>query len=257
MPAVSPIFIPAKGGDAELVGSGVLLRVGESEFVATAAHVMDIARHQLHIGSETRIVHVKSEFSNTTSQDGNRDSDRFDLALIPLQKDEVAQMEGARFLSLDELEPSEAPDHRPILGSKYFLLGFPATRQRRTVHDTVHVDPLLFSARAMESAQYVERGWSEQQHLMIEYDKKQCWTVDGQITAPDPYGVSGGGLFRVRGWFGEEPETETLVALPIRYTGKTGKSIVATRVNVLLDGLAQRYPHVRDEIRTFLSSRQT
>ena len=249
LPAVSPIFIPAPNGDAQVIGTGILLRVGPSEFVVTAAHVMDIARHEFYVGGESRIVAVSGRYTNTHAPGGLRANDRFDLAIIPLRESEVADLRDSRFLALEELEPSEVVDYRPTWGSKYLMVGFPATKQGKTRDNVVQVDPLRFAARARPLADYVDTHWSPRDHLIIEYDKKVAWTLNGQVTLPDPNGVSGGGLFRIRGWVGEEDERETLVAIPIEYLGKRAKAVVGTRVDHVLVGIMKEYPHLSPYIR--------
>lgn len=248
LPAISPVFIPSQKGDADLVGSGVLLRIGPSELLVTAAHVMDIAKGDLHIGGESQIVDISGEYSET-GDPATRDSDKFDLAILPLSQAHVSQLRDARFLSLDDLEPFETVDHRPVIGSKYLLLGFPATKQSVTRDGNVRVDPLRFVAQARPTTEYEIHGRDPSHHLLLEYNKKRGRAITGQVTLPDPYGVSGGGVFRVRGWAGEEAERETLVAIPTHYTGRVGKSVICTRIAEVLRGVMKRYPHLVSHIR--------
>jgi hypothetical protein len=210
---------------------------------------MDIARNQFYVGGESRIVGVSGRYSNTVSVTGRREDDHFDLAIIPLRDRDVADLRDSRFLSLEELEPSEVVDHRPVWGSKYLMVGFPVKKQGTTRNDVVQVEPLRYTARARPDSAYVGTPWRPDSHLLVEYDKKIAWTLNGQVTLPDPYGVSGGGLFRIRGWVGEEEERETLVAIPIQYLGRSGKAVVGTRVDIVLQGLLKEYPHLERYVR--------
>lgn len=250
LPSLAAVIIPNERDEPEVIGSGVFLRTGPSQFVITAAHVMDQARGKMHIGGESRIVSVAGHYSHTLPPDGStsRAGDRFDLALVPLADREMEGLRDCRFLGVDELEPRELVDLRPVVGSKYLLLGYPCSKQR--VRDGVpHLEPLRFVGRARPLSEYRVRGWDPRRHLLIEYDRKRAWNLAGRVTLPKPYGLSGGGLFRVRGWVGEEPEQETLVAIAIEYAGAAGKTVIGTRISVCLEGIAQRYPHLQPWLR--------
>jgi hypothetical protein len=241
LPAICPVLIPSRTGDPEVVGSAVLIRVGPSEFLVTAAHVMDIAQDQFYVGAEETIVGISGRFTATVAPNGNRNDDHLDLAVLPLAEHEVRDLRSCRFLSLDELEPLERPDHRPVVGSKYLLVGYPCSKQKIGADGILNVAPMRFVANARPAAEYCA-PWVPQDHVMIEFDKKTSWGVGGKITPPDPYGVSGGGIFRVRGLLGGGRQSERLVAIPIVYTGKSGKSVIGTRISAVLSHIAAEYP---------------
>lgn len=241
LPAVGPVFVPDRRGEPEVIGSAVFLRVGPSHFVITAAHVTDRAGGQVYVGGESRIVGISGQYSRTLGS-GAGSADPFDLAVLPLRDSEISELRDCRFLNLEDCEIGE----RAIVGrpgsSKYLLLGYPFSKQKGLRDDTVLLDSMKLLAEACPDSEYTRFGKNPAGHLMIGFDKKRSANLNGVVTPPDPYGVSGGGIFRLRGWTGEEAETETLVAIAIEWTRRAGKSIIGTRIDVCLDGIRRRYP---------------
>lgn len=247
-PATIPIFTAGEDGEPELLGSGLLLRVGSSEFIVTAAHVMDRAMHEFWVGSDDRLVGIKGPYSHTAAPKGDRDLDLFDLAIVPLREPEVSELRRCRFLSLDDLAPFEVPDLREVVGSKYLMFGYPCTRHDKRREQ---VRPLKYISRACPAADYAPIGITPSTHIVLNYDKKRGYTVDGQITLPDPHGISGGGIWKLQGFHGDDFEAEHLVAIAIEWR-KGQKVAFGTRVRVLLDGITLRYPHVAKHVRDFI-----
>lgn len=83
-PGVRPIIAETSKGP-ELVGSGVLLRVGDGGFLLSAAHVLDERQRPLFVASAGGVLAVEGEFlTSALPASGRRDDDQSDVGIVRL-----------------------------------------------------------------------------------------------------------------------------------------------------------------------------
>lgn len=236
LPAIPPIMVPNKAKNLEVVGSGVLVRVGPSEFLVTAAHVMDQARHGLHIAGPSNVVHISGKYAETTGA-ANRARDKIDLALFPLSEREVVQLRDARFINVLEFEVTSVSEPRPPGDEMLLLIGYPVSRQPHPQNAVVDPRHFYYIGTEGQASEYSRLEWNVTDTVLMTYEKKHTLNRLAQrVTTPDPYGMSGGGVFRLF--------DRKLVAVPIHYLGRQHNLVAATRAIHIIHGLRQRFKHV-------------
>lgn len=236
LPAIAPVMVPNKAKNLEVVGSGILLRVGPSEFLVTAAHVMDQACHGLHIAGPSNVVHISGRYAETTGV-ANRARDKIDLALFPLSEREVVQLRDARFINVLEFEVYPVSELRRPGDEMLLLIGYPVSRQPRPQNDVVDPRHFYYIGTEVQASEYSRWEWNAADTVLMTYEKKHTLNrLAERVTTPDPYGMSGGGVFRLFDL--------KLVAVPIHYLGRQHDLVAATRAIHIIHGLRQRFKHV-------------
>ena len=82
--------------------------------------------------------------------------------------------------------------------------------------------------------------------LVLPFEKKDIWTITGQVSAPDLNGISGGGLWRVPVHDESRIGDTRLAALGIECQAKgRHRHIRATRIRTVLTAVFNSFPDLR------------
>jgi hypothetical protein len=113
---VTPIFDVNERGEAELLGSAVLIELGGSEFLCTANHVVEAnAKSTLYIDGPSKMEVLEGEFSV---------SKEHDVAVLKLTDGQIKLLKKYSRLKADKIG-----SQTQILACKYVeLVGFPETK---------------------------------------------------------------------------------------------------------------------------------
>lgn len=243
----SPVYFQTRSG-ASHVGSAVLLSVAGIKFVITAAHVVN-ASHQgeLFIGAGTTPVRIGgSKTTPKLATGASRDQDKNDIAIIALDEASAERFPETDFLTVQELAPLRTPHHED-----YFLVaGYPESKQRLRLREN-QIDTGLYPLVAVSqpASEYPLASVSPAENLLLGFNKKETWRRDvGRLTAPDPYGMSGCGVWWLEGYTSPALSPPRLDAIAIEWHRGRRKRILATRIYVVVDGLKQAFPATRDEL---------
>lgn len=235
--AVWPIYCPGRRSPFQHLGSAVLLRIIDHYFAVSAAHVLDRARNgKLYMGIGTEVAELGGRFFSTSSGG----PDRFDLAVWFLDAGLVAASGNPGYVTPDHIAKVAVlvePD-------THIVIGFPHTKQpKRAAGRELPTVPLTHAGHALATERIRGLGYDPAFHLLIEFDKKKSYGSRGRVTSPDPYGMSGGGVWAIPQIF-VEPAPETLfTAIAIEWRRKE-KAILASRVQPCLALIAREVPAV-------------
>jgi len=245
----TPIYRPDARGKPEAIGSAVMLAIGPIRFLVSAAHVLnERSHHNLYFPTESELVPLRGDFTRIFSTAARtEEDDHVDLAVVRLSGDPWTSLDDKHFTQWLEL------DHAGhfLMDYAFALLGYPLTKQRDPVHGPFLVAQ-AYRLIALECGQrvYDQERFDPNVHLLVGFDKRKTWSVDGQETAPHLYGVSGGGLWSFRKHSVlEATRPPWLAAIAVEWRAKGQyKYVLATRITVVLDALVQRYPDVRSTV---------
>jgi len=203
---------------------------------------MDIAPGKLHISNTQELVRVSGHYSHTLAASVSRHEDKFDLAIVPLSDDVTARLRDLRFLDISDLAPDHVPTYQTPFASRYLVLGYPASKARVRSDGSFDIEYLLYIGEQQHPVGIARHGCTAVFHLIIDNDKKRSNNVGGRVTAPDPYGISGGVVFYLGEGLRINSGAEKLVGIAVEYAGTARKAMAATRIGVILDGLQLRHP---------------
>lgn len=243
----SPVYFQTRSG-ASHVGSAVLLSVAGIKFVVTAAHVVDASlQGELFIRAGTTPVRIRGTKTTPKLATGaSRDRDKIDIAIIALDEASAERFPATDFLTVQELAPLGTLRHED-----YFLVaGYPGSKQRLRLRED-QIDAALYPLVAVSqpASEYPLASMSPAENLLLGFNKKDTWRRDvGRLTAPDPYGMSGCGVWWLQGYTSSVLSPPRLDAIAIEWHTGRYKRMLATRMHVVIDGLKQVFPATRDEL---------
>ena len=165
---VTPIFDVNDKGEAELLGSAVLIEVSGHTFLCTAKHVIDgNATSTLYIDGSSKMEVLEGQFHATAG---------LDVAILKLSPDQITTLGKYTPLSSDHIAgPAE------ILAARYAnLVGFPETKNRK-LYQHNKIKGLIYSVGGMVIESTLEK-------VRVSFNRKQ--NIDAKtrkrVQAPDP-----------------------------------------------------------------------
>lgn len=245
--ATVPIVGVTHRNQPDPVGSAVLFEVGNQTFAMTAAHVLDFLESDTELAflGSPGVVELSGEYFRTPMPLEGRSADRVDLAFIELSREQRNKLGDIRAIQPGDLLMDHVPDRRPILRSKYLMLGYPVTQQPRQIVDGAYV-PISLSGILHETrdlALYAMLGVEQATHLILHFNRAEFANADGAVFAPHPRGASGGGIWILDGMMDSAVPAPRprLVAIAIEYE-KKHHCVVGTRIRPLIDQIRVRTP---------------
>lgn len=229
--STSPIYAQSADGKVESVGTGLFLRFAGRHFVVSAGHVLQLLRHErLLIGGE-RLIPLKGRFFTSPSAD-------VDLGFFPLSEEQTKQLDGARFLTTDDIDLEARPYLR-----RYYLVGFLAQDNApECLVQEVASAAVCYLVAPASTGKYGRLGLSRRQHWLYAFDRRALYAGEAAAeTEPVPEGLSGSSVWQFRSL----PAHDKLVAIVIEHS-ETHRVLVGARLTPLLGSLAA---YSADEIR--------
>lgn len=241
LPALTPLYNEAGGAQhPKLVGSGVVVRGTRAAVLLTTAHVVDdLGTGPAYFGCGGVVVSLpRQRYTSPLPTSGMRDDDLVDLACFVLEPEHLAALGPT-----DALWPHQLELAPPTSDAYDALLvgGFPATRQPRRLSEVIAPDgtreldyraiPLQLLSEEHPRAAYEARGLDPRTHLLVRYNPKDFWRGDAPTIGPNLPGVSGGGVWRLPGFYrmpAIEPRLVGIVTDWLR--GADLKGVRATRL---------------------------
>lgn len=242
--ATVPVYLESTPAP-EHIGSGILIRIGDEHFMFTAAHVADFrSSGALYLGGESFPIRMFGTVTHTKPPHGDRLRDKVDAALIHLSEETTRHLQAHEFLSIGELDVASMPRHDDY----YLVAGYPCTQQR-FVSNTGMIEALLYPFVAVSKleASYTDISLDPNHHILLGFSKKEMWRRDrGRVTAPDLYGISGGGIWWLPDYTGPHCDWPRLHALAIEWHVDSRRQVLGTRISVLLSAVWRDFPALRD-----------
>jgi hypothetical protein len=107
------------------------------------------------------------------------------------------------------------------------------------------VPMFMLTSVALSREGYGKLGVDDESHVVLEFDRRQLNTPTGQQTAPNPNGISGGGIWGFRERQGGDPR---LVGITIERHRQPVKASVGTRLSVFFEVIRSRWPELSGDI---------
>lgn len=235
-----PIYGESRRPHPFLVGSGVLMRVGQVEIVITAAHVMAAAvRTHPYLGVGGQVNDFRCKYFSTRSP-----VDRLDLAVCFLAPGVAGSAPDEDFASPEDVFRVPVTVKR----ATHLLVGYPHTKQPKALEGNVYAaHPMIHACHSLRPEEHLALGYDPLLSVLVEFEKKRVWQLAGRATAPDPHGVSGGGLWIVPDLFEQIPTPPKLAAIAIEWHRGTRGRILTTRVQPAIALIARELPEYRNE----------
>lgn len=231
-------------GRPDVLGTAFIVAVGHFRFIVTAAHVVEAGNSSaLRFGRG--IVANPGSVKVVTSgmpPSGRRVDDRVDLAVWQADEQLTAALlaQGTHPIEIESIGVGDLAES----GDHYVFSGYPASRTR-TNRATREIDPGPVSANclAVVDDRLVDLGLHRTTHIIGAFDRRRMANLQGQqITAPEPWGMSGGPVWKIQG------NDCCLVGVGIEYL-EGSNVLVATRLGAVVALLRASFP----ETRPFLS----
>jgi hypothetical protein len=242
----APLFVADDRGTPVQVATAILLQIGSSRLLVTATHVtVDWPGLAINVGDE--FVHVRGKLVTAHSvavNPGSRE-DKLDLAVVRLDDSLAQRIDDDHVTTLGDLDLTA-----PVIGRDPFVLaGYPAKRNSNGLSGdefTARAYSLLLHDADLST--YAAASIDPSTQLMLPFEKRDTWTIEKQVSAPDLKGISGGGLWRVP--INDEAVRETrLAAIAVEQHPKgVHRHMRATRVSVLLSLVYNLHPDLRAPI---------
>jgi hypothetical protein len=204
--AICPIFRQSNVG-FEQIASGVLLVVGNVQFLLTAAHVTDERRKTpLFIPAKKGFVNLFGLFiESPMPTSGSRSDDKRDVAVLKLSPDLVARVhDHLLFLEHHDCDLADVTKANDV----YTIIGYPA-KKSGIDGNAVITDQFSLSGDGVMDKRFEELGLDPQRHVIVQHRKKRAIHYSNMLRwrPPHPQGMSGGGIFA---WDKALPEMSAL-----------------------------------------------
>lgn len=230
--STAPLYRPDGRNRRELFATGLFFEHLGRHFVLSAAHALvELRTQQVWVGGEGTIVQLTGPFFHS-GQPGqvDFDNDSFDIGFVPLTQEQVAALNDVVYVSDCATEKTLS---QSSVG-RYLAVGFVASDFRPSASRApITVEGTGILAAPAPREKYVERGVSEDTHLLLAFDRLRTHSEDGQAATPRIIGMSGCGIWR-RGLM---PFCDTAAALLTEHHDRGSNFIVSTRLSVIIPAL--------------------
>lgn len=174
---ITPLFDVNDKGEAELLGSAVLLSISNEIFLCTAKHVIDGNQAStLYFDGLSRFEVLEGDFLA---------SDDHDIAVLRLTPQQALAFQKYRPLQEDEIA-----DQSQTAKSNYVeFAGFPASKNKKVFKRNKIKKSLQINGCSVVSVTSTR--------VRVKFNRNQNIDSDTRlrVTAPDPHGMSGGAMF--------------------------------------------------------------
>ena len=243
--SILPLYTVDDRGYPAPLGTCVLLMVGSTPFMISAAHVLEVAPKQIiYIGGEL-LTAMTGHLTHTKATQG-RDHDRIDISACKLAPRTVEYLGRVRFLAVSDIDVNHVLDYaRP---KPYLVVGFPVSKQPRLRDAVQDAYPMLIGTRLAPLSAFESEKLDPQHSLLFEFDIENVESEHGFGRAPSPYGISGGAVLDTSEFYSRNAVPK-LVGIIVEHAGPQRQCLLATRMETVLGMLVRRYPELGADLR--------
>ena len=241
---VIPLYSENREDGPFLLGSSVLLKVGDRLFLVSAAHVLDFGEsNPIFLPTTEGLQRLSGDGVRAVKPQGGRLQDPFDFSCLDISGFSVdphyVPVDASRIDADQPLSPNAV----------YMALGYPGS-MNRLQRSLPRLKPkhYPFGSVIAEESDYAHLPLSAQSHIAMSFDRSRVRTSNGDVvTAPVPKGMSGGGIWKVY-------DADSGVLSEPNLTGITttwypdDKLFVGTRIALVLEAIGLRFPELRDAL---------
>lgn len=236
-----PLYVNDKYGRPDQFGTGFFVRAGGSNFLVSAAHVLDLTRTKnvFFYAAPNKLRSLNGRVL-TTGHPDKRDDDLLDVGVMKLTGDAMPPYpEVDKFpMDISYLKPS----YLPRSGKHYVIVGFPATKSRVDTKDRAAlVSPYAYRSDSTEENEYFTQGVGVETHVLLPLDLKKGLDPAGHVRAfPKPQGMSGSPIVVLYDQTESDGDSRVfpVVAVGTRYR-KMSKVLIGTDVRFVLGAIEQ------------------
>ena len=232
----TPIYAVDERGGPYLLGSGVLIDVADATYLATAAHVLDQNSDSNLYLPGNPLVALRGRAAKTRAPLGDRNEDSVDLGMVKLDKAIVASVVQVNRIGANDIDPSDSP--RRFTG--YGFAGYPSSQNKPRPGRKLRMSSSIVTVVPVEESRYAEVGAHPLIHFAGDFKRDAILDRSGKrVTAPDPHGMSGGGVWRL-GRFQELEHRSvkpSLIGIGIEFH-KENRLLLGIRASFLVASLA-------------------
>lgn len=247
-----PLYRVRRNEHPEAFASGILIAIEDARFLLSAGHIFDqpVKGEMLGVGLCGRIIIVQGVPRRLRSP-RKSGRDHFDIATFALSGPDWRAMAIDHFLSIDEV----TIDCAGVSKGAYAAIGYPVTKQPAVRTTNVVANAYRLAATGSSIDVYESLGYDQTINLLLGFDKRKIWG-DGRLqTAPDPIGMSGGGVWSFGGHLGSAITPPLLIGIAIEWCDKTRhKVIVSTRMEQILLAIGHKHVDFQRAIGTRLTA---
>lgn len=247
------IYAIRHDGCLEPLGTGLLLKVGGSRLLVTAAHVLDENKagqedfcDLVTYGQGKPITLRGRSFRTTVPLAKTRREDRIDIGFILLDDEAVSAIGEDRFWPIADVDQND-PGRPDCL---YGGIGYPASMNQSIESDWSEVvtpNPFSYISTLRPLKPLGTGGPTMGTHLLLAAGNKKTRRADGRKAKlpEDLRGMSGGGLWRYGPFApaGQVPKAYLLGILIERHKCQDG-GLLAARMNFVVEGLRIAFPEL-------------
>ena len=219
-----------EGGRPSQFGSGFFVRSGSSQFLVSAAHVLELGA-SLFYYIEPNVTAKLSGERRMSRWNGDRERDPVDVGVLKL-KDSVPPYPKVNKCAVDVsyLHPRMLPRADKV----YSIIGFPATQSKvNRIAMEVSTTVYAYRNRSIPDAEYANFNASPTTHIILPMDLRKGVDSNRQRrTFPKPQGMSGSPIFvLLEEWLAVESRSFPIVAIGTKYR-KAKKILIGTDVDI-------------------------
>lgn len=170
-----------RSGVPQLVGSGVLVSIGNGVVLLSAAHVLDERHGGLFTLGTNGLVALDGEYLYSSIPAEGRHKDILDVGVVVLSRNSASAAQALAPLSvsdldLDERTVSPATQH-------YAVVGYPASKAKpRRDLRRLTAEGFLFTLLSASAEEYDKFGVGRHSHLVLSFDPREMTTIAGPLT---------------------------------------------------------------------------
>lgn len=225
--------------------TGILLEIDCVNFLITAAHVLEENKQPINpedigimVGNTFHILNGFIKYSGTGLHKQNI---KIDLTVWRLDDQGIVNdiKQKYDFLSFNHIEI----DHTTSNQFDYLIVGFPVTKSKlKNKTKTIRAQPFIFLTNNADEKKLESLGFESHSNVIVNYRKRKIKNGVGKIVqGPDPYGLSGCGL-----WYFPN-KTSTIVGGTTRLVAimtewdQNSSTLIGTRIHIVTEIIRKEY----------------
>jgi hypothetical protein len=238
-------YLKLIAGNPHPYATGVFTIINNCHFLFTAAHVIDGVENEIFIGyEEHKVVKLGGEWiTKSLPQGKKREEDKIDVAILKLDNESIEFVKNRyEFLQDNDIQVN----HKIIEAPLYSAIGFPASRNKFNKYkNELKSNPFIYITHPASNEIYYQLECNTFLNIIIHYDKQNVFNhkTNQYITGPNPWGISGGGLWYVPSQLvksGGKIEKK-LVGILTEWPIKNRKYWIATKIDIYTEIIRKKY----------------
>jgi hypothetical protein len=243
--SIRAVLVSEDGTNPRIIGSCMLLRVDDRNYVVTAAHIADeLGANALYISGTVgaELVQLVGVIRKTAPPPGGRWKDKIDIAFWEIDTQNIRALGDVEFIDESQFSKNRAP----LKNRLYLAAGYPFSRNKKNVNNvskSIKTSLSKYTAELTENpAVAQEYDVSGTKHLFLKYQKFSETGSGEKQTTFSPVGLSGGPLIdlgnfaSLERYIADSKVTGYIAGMTIERIRKHNV-LVAVRIQVIVEAI--------------------